>query len=218
MSKIGYIKILAIFLAISSIFIFSGCQKSSNDNGKKGSETSDNVQRISSEEALKDLKITLVDGQDYANINVDMIDFELKDLNGDNIKLSDYSGRVVILNFWATWCPPCKVEMPFMQQIHEKYNDVAILAVNSTATELRGGSDSKKAKKQVQKLIDSEGYTFSVPLDAENEVAALYSGIFPMRGIPTNFIIDKEGVIRYVSFGAFMSVDHMEQMIKLAQD
>lgn len=221
MIGIRYIKALTLVLVLVSLLIFAGCQEAEKDGVKDNSDNKgslDNVEKTSSKEALKDLEVTLEDGRDYGTIDVEMKDFELKGLDGEDIKLSDYSDKVVILNFWATWCPPCKIEMPYMQEIHEKYDDVVILAVNSTTTELRGGSDSKKAKKQVEKLIDSEGYTFPVPLDTDNEVSILYSGVFPMQGIPTNFIIDKEGIIRYVSPGAFTSVNHMEQIIKLAHD
>lgn len=216
--KKSYRNIFIIVIVLLSIFLYVGCQKEDNGNQSNEDRESDQVTQVKSEEKLADLKVALVEGQDYVKVDTDIVDFELKDLEGNNIKLSEYSGKVVILNFWATWCPPCRMEMPFMQEIHEEYEDVAILAVNSTTTELRGGKDSKKAKNRVKKYVEKEGYSFPVPLDTDNEVSMAYNSIFPMQGIPTTFIIDKEGTIRYVRPGAFLNRAHMEQFIKLAHE
>ena len=66
-------------------------------------------------------KVSLKENVDYLTIDKPLIDFELEDLNGNKIKLSDYKGQIVFLNFWATWCPPCRAEMPDMEAIHQEY-------------------------------------------------------------------------------------------------
>lgn len=230
MNRKRYMSILLIAMIVASMLLYAGCQKddgtnkaddnvSSGDNNKVDQEKESNADgRSNSEEKLADLKVNLVEGQDYKSLAIDIEDFELNDLEGNKVKLSDYSGKIVFLNFWATWCPPCRAEMPHMQEIHEEYEDVAILAVNSTSTELRGGRDSKKAKGQVKKFIDSEGYTFPVLLDADDEVSMTYNAIFPLTGIPTTFVIDKEGTIRYVRPGTFIDKEYIEQFIKLASE
>ncbi|MBA4538575.1 TlpA family protein disulfide reductase [Bacillus aquiflavi] len=122
-------------------------------------------------------------------------DFELKTLTGETVKLSDYKGKKVILNFWATWCPPCRAEMPDMQKFYEKMGtDEVILAVN-----LDPGAD-------VQGFMTEMGATFPVLLDEEESVMKTYK----ILSIPTTFFIDSEGVIRQKYTGA-MSLQMMKK-------
>jgi len=109
-------------------------------------------------------------------------DFSLEDLNGSTVSLSDYKGKRVFLNFWATWCPPCKAEMPDIEKLYQetKDSDLVILAVNV-------GED----KKTVQAFIRDKGYNFPVLLDDEGEVSQLYQ----VAGIPTSYFIDTEGYL-----------------------
>ncbi len=113
-------------------------------------------------------------------------DFELQNLLGETVRLSDYRGKKVFLNFWASWCPPCKIEMPHMENYYNKYkdsNNVEIIAVNMT---------SKERKREiVQEFVDSYGLTFPVLLDNEGKVEKLYEVI----GYPTTFLINEEGVV-----------------------
>lgn len=114
-------------------------------------------------------------------------DFELSTISGDAVKLSDLKGKKVILNFWASWCLPCKAEMPHMQQYYKKYKDsdnVEIVAVNLTTSEKRG-------IKGVEEFIDAYGLTFPVPLDKEGTAALAYK-IVP---IPTTYLIGTDGKI-----------------------
>lgn len=218
MKRRTYVNILLIAMMIASVFLYTSCQKRDDTGLDRSKGVVDEGEKFSSEEKLADLKVDVVEGDDYQSLNVEIEDFELLDLEGNKVKLSDYKDKIVLLNFWATWCPPCKAEMPYMQQIHDQYEDVAILAVNSTSTELRGSTDSNKAKNKVVEFINQEGYTFPILLDADDEVITTYNAIFPIMGIPTTFIIDKTGTIRYVRPGPFIDRQHIEQFIKLAQE
>lgn len=137
---------------------------------------------------------TIVTGADSATIEYESgleegnipPDFELSTLSGDIIKLADYKGKKVILNFWASWCGPCKAEMPHMQSYYEKYKDsanVEIIAVNMT-TEERG-------LESIEKFVDAYGLTFPIPLDSDGEVIDMYR----IMTIPTTYIISMDGTI-----------------------
>lgn len=111
--------------------------------------------------------------------------FTLSDTNGKTVQLSDFKGKKVILNFWATWCPPCQKEMPDMQAFYKKYgNDVQLLAVNLTSSE---GS-----KQAVSKFLKEKQFTFHVLLDDQDTVE---SKKYRVSTIPTSYFIDEEGKI-----------------------
>ncbi|MFD1707658.1 peroxiredoxin family protein [Siminovitchia sediminis] len=116
-------------------------------------------------------------------------DFTLETLDGETVSLSDYKGKKVILNFWASWCPPCKAEMPHLQNYYEtkaEQENVEILAVNLTNAE-RGGD----VRKKVENFIAEFGLTFPVPLDKNGEIGDTYQAFT----IPTTYMIDANGVI-----------------------
>ncbi|MDR7078302.1 peroxiredoxin [Neobacillus niacini] len=122
-------------------------------------------------------------------------DFELKTLTGETVKLSDLKGKKVMLNFWATWCPPCKAEMPAMEQFHKEAGDeVVILAVNIDP------------HLDVQAFVDENKITFPIPLDAEDTVNEMYQ----VLSIPTTYFIDTKGNIGNKYIGA-MNHDTMKQ-------
>ncbi|MCP3031296.1 TlpA family protein disulfide reductase [Halobacillus sp. A1] len=128
-------------------------------------------------------------------------DFELETLDGDKIKLSELKGKKVMINFWATWCPPCKVEMPEMERFHEKYGDeVEVLAVNATGTESKLGN--------VEEFIEEEGYTFPILLDQELETNDDYQAV----SLPTTYFIGTDGVIQQPRKVGPMTYDFMIEM------
>ncbi|HZG60044.1 MAG TPA: thiol-disulfide oxidoreductase ResA [Anoxybacillus sp.] len=128
-------------------------------------------------------------------------DFALKTLEGKEIRLSELKGKKVILNFWATWCPPCQAEMPEMQNFYEKYNkDIEILAVNLTSEDSRDKVDS---------FIKEYGLTFPVVLDEKGDILTLYK----ISPIPTSYMIDSEGIIRHKYVGP-MTYDQMVEFTK----
>lgn len=131
-------------------------------------------------------------------------DFELETLDGEMVKLSDMKGKKVVLNFWATWCPPCKAEMPHMENYYsnnaEKEN-VEILSVNLTTGENRG-------VKAVQEFVDAYELTFKIPLDEEGIVGETYQ----VYSIPTTFMLNTDGTISQKIVGP-MDEAIMEQLI-----
>lgn len=223
----------SVILALALIFIFTACTPGNAENitdkttdgsaadlntqtkepslneteGTDDPEPGD-TEAADAKASIKKPEDILKDYPYYAVIDQPIEDFELKDLNGNTVKLSDYSGKIVFLNFWATWCPPCRDEMPYMQKFYDKYKDedIVILAVNPAMVENQGMGDSKKAEKKVRKFIDDNKYTFPVLLDSEDTAWSFYQ----QRGIPANYIIDTEGMIKYLKPGAFSGVDEME--------
>ena len=127
-------------------------------------------------------------------------DFTLQDLNGNKVKLSDYKGKVVLLEFWATWCPPCRASIPGIEKLHETYKNkgLAVLAVSLD----EGGWDTVKS------FVQKNGITYLV-LRGNEEVAEKYQ----VRTIPLILILDKDGKIskRYLGFG---SEEDLEKDIK----
>ena len=121
-------------------------------------------------------------------------DFRLTLLGGGEVALSELRGQVVIVNLWASWCPPCRAEMPALQEAYEAYHDrgLEILAVNTTY------QDSQAA---AAGFVQEFGLTFPVPLDQTGEVSRSYL----LRALPTSFFIDREGVIQAVVIGGPMS-------------
>jgi cytochrome c-type biogenesis protein len=119
-------------------------------------------------------------------------DFTLVDQYGDEHTLSDYKGKVVFLNFWATWCPPCKKEMPDIEALYNEYGknegDVIILGVANPASE-EYPNNSDVTKKEVIAFLDDNSYTFPVVFDVTGDVLSNYF----ISAFPTTFLIDKEG-------------------------
>ena len=119
-------------------------------------------------------------------------DFSLETLDGKKVRLADLRGKPVLINFWATWCPPCRNEMPEIQAAYEKYTDkgLVVLAVDFTVQD---------------KLTDVKSYiqelklTFPILLDDTGDVSA---GLYGMIGLPTSFFIDPDGTLRRIQIGA----------------
>lgn len=131
--------------------------------------------------------------------------FRLKTLDGETVDLADNGGKPSFINIWASWCPPCREEMPHIQEAYEKYGDrVNFLMVNLTE------SDDMD---QMQEYLASEGYTFPVLLDEKGEVGDRYGVV----SIPVTFAVDEQGVIVHKQMGMMSKqqiFDLMEQLAK----
>jgi peroxiredoxin len=115
-------------------------------------------------------------------------DFALKSSTGENLRLSEFRGDVVMVNFWATWCGPCRQEMPLLDELYSRYGRVgfSLLGVNID-------DNSSKAMDMVSEL----GVTFPVLFDSRKEVSKLYQ----VEAMPVTVIIDREGTVRFVHHG-----------------
>jgi peroxiredoxin len=117
-------------------------------------------------------------------------DFVLTDLNNRKVRLSDFRGKVVFLNFWATWCKPCKDEMPSMEILHRKFakDGLVVLAVSI---------DRITTVKDIQPFIKSLNLTFPVLVDSWGKTDMPYK----RTGVPETFIVDQQGIIREIVIG-----------------
>ncbi len=116
--------------------------------------------------------------------------FEVPTPEGAKLTLADFRGRVVLLNFWATWCGPCKEEMPAMERLYQKFRvqGLVVLAVSN---------DSEGSTRSVARFVKESGFTFPVGLDPQLRVASLYG----IRVLPASLIIDRKGSISYIALG-----------------
>lgn len=134
-------------------------------------------------------------------------DFTAADLHGKSVRLSDYRGKVVFLNFWATWCPPCRAEMPSMERLHGVMDDknFAILAVN-----IENDSSS------VKDFLTQNPHSFKVLSDADAKVQNLYK----VFRFPETFLIDKQGKIiqHYVGARDWSSVEFLKYVSALTSE
>ena len=115
-------------------------------------------------------------------------DFTLKSLEGTNLRLEEYRGQVVLINFWASWCGPCRQEMPLLDRIHQRYQDAgfAVLGVN-----VEGEASAAR------KITDKTKVTFPVLIDAGQQVSEEYE----VEAMPSTVLVDRDGVVRYIHKG-----------------
>lgn len=126
-------------------------------------------------------------------------DFTLADLNGENHTLSEYQGQPVIINFWATWCEPCRREMPDLQAIYEQYADegLVVLAVNA-----------QESPDVVQRFVDDYDLTFPILLDTQG-IADRYD----VLAYPSTYFVDQDGRIRVDTFSGPMTSSYIESNV-----
>jgi peroxiredoxin len=131
-------------------------------------------------------------------------DFRLVDLEGKSQSLSQYRGKVVLVNFWATWCKPCTTEMPAMQTTYDKLRDkgFVVLAINEL-------EDDAKVREHIKQY----GHTFPVLMDRDNKVANQF-GVF---GLPVSVFIDEKGVVQEYIKGGLLTEDKIYQAVQRIQ-
>jgi len=135
-----------------------------------------------------------------AQVGMPAPDFQFQNPDGQHTSLSDLQGKPVLINFWATWCGPCRFEMPYLQQVYEEWSDkgLVVLAINI-------GESSA----QVEAFMQSHDLSLPVLLDAKQAVAQKYN----IWSIPTTFFIDKDGIIQEKIVGAFPSKIAIEEKL-----
>jgi peroxiredoxin len=134
---------------------------------------------------------TLIDnaGLEALKSGTQRIDFQLDNLQGAPTKLSTYGGKVVVLNFWATWCGPCRSEMPSLETLYQRYKADGLVVV---------GVNLEERSSDVKAFVKENNITFPVLLDASGRVGLTYGA----RSIPVTYVIDKKGFVTSGGIGA----------------
>lgn len=128
-------------------------------------------------------------------------DFALLNLAGQEVSLGDFRGQLVLINFWATWCPPCRAELPAIQAQYQNSDDLVVLGVNF-----------QEKSSDVKPFVEAEGLTFPILLDESGGVALMYRA----RGLPTSFLVDAEGIVTAVHIGP-MTDSQLEDYVTQAR-
>lgn len=192
------IKLGGILLIIIGILTFTGYANSissylnrysSNNENSNNREEKNTIQGSTTQESTAQQ-----DTSEQEDTTLEAFDFTLTDQYGNIHTLSDYKGKVVFLNFWATWCPPCKLEMPYIEELYNEYNlnqdDIVILGVaNPSSEEYPHNQDVNEA--EIKKFLDDNNYTFPVVFDKTGQTLNDYF----INSFPTTFMIDKLGNI-----------------------
>ena len=114
-------------------------------------------------------------------------DFKLLDLSGREVTLDQFEGKIVLLDFWATWCGPCRMVMPLLERLEKEYSDIMVqLAINI-----------QEPKDMIEDYVQNQGIHSLVLMDQEGSVSQSYGAV----AIPTQVLIDREGVVRYIQEG-----------------
>lgn len=188
-----------VFIVIAGMLVWTAMDFIGTD------DEADNIEQdgalLEAEPAQPDddepVEITDEEGIELGNIAPD---FELETLEGDTVKLSDYRGEKVIVNFWATWCPPCRDEIPDFKELYEK-EDVEILALNM--------GETKDKLEMVEEFVYDE---FEMDFPVLKEESGDLMDEYNVFAFPTSYMIDPDGHIQYVRPGA-MDYDEMKEQL-----
>lgn len=139
-------------------------------------------------------------GKPAPRSNAPAPNFTLVDLDGNTHSLSDFHGRPVIINFWATWCPPCRAEMPDLQRVYENYqdDDLVILAINND-----------EPPDVIIDFVEEYDLTFLILLDEGLDVTRLYE----VQAYPSTFFLDRAGRIRYDTYSGPLTESYVESIV-----
>ncbi|HZK29150.1 MAG TPA: TlpA disulfide reductase family protein [Clostridia bacterium] len=197
--------VLSVFI-FTTLLLSSACAKNPSNN----EETKASVE----EPATSDSDETQAD----ADERIKAFDFTLQDQFGEEHLLSDYEGKVIFLNFWATWCPPCKGELPDIEGLYRDNNrNTGALAVLGVIFPDEEGASSPSQREMntegIKQFLLEEDLTFPVLLDTEGKIFEKYR----VTGLPTTFIIDREGYFIGYAPGA-LPRDLMDYYVKQAME
>ncbi len=182
-------KVFGIIVVMA--LLFGGFYMFSKENNTKQDVSNNTVEENIDEENIDERSQEVAVGKIAPN-------FTLKNLNGEEVSLSDYEGKIVLINFWATWCGYCDKEMPDLQRIHKENEDLVVLAV-----------DVKENKEDVQSYIDKGNYDFPILLDENGETSINYL----VSAFPTSYFVDKKGILLGAVQG-MMTYDKMNSILE----
>lgn len=117
-------------------------------------------------------------------------------LDGEEVSLQDLEGSPVLLNFWATWCTPCRREMPFLQELYQEHRDAGLRVVGVSM-------DSRASVNEVRTFAERTGVTYTILHDA----SARGMDVFSVLGLPATYLLDRDGTIRFVRIGPILETD-----------
>ena len=175
---------------------------------KETEETTKKAAEESTDAAVTETSAEIEETTTAEPETVPAIDFTLTDQYGNTHTLSDYKGKTVFLNFWATWCPPCRAEMPDIQRIYETYStegDDALIVLGVAGPD----QGSEKSEEEIKKFLEDNGYTYPVLMDTTGEQFANY-GVY---SLPTTFMIDRDGNVFGYASGQ-LNEDTMKSIIE----
>ncbi len=140
--------------------------------------------------------------------------FRVEALAGDTARLSDWAGHVILLNVWATWCPPCRREMPSLERLHRRLADEGLRVVAVSVDDPAGG---RTVRQMVSGFVEEHGLTFPVLLDPGGRSVEL---VYGTPGLPTTFLIDRQGRIRrrVVGGAAWDQAPYSEMVQRLLEE
>lgn len=172
-----------LILIIGSVLVVSGC------------DAKNDAEKNSSENNIKGTEVTSLENKSDRDRNGEVIapDFKLATIGGEEFYLSDYKGKVVMLNFWGTWCPPCRKEIPDLVNLQTKYNKDGLEIVGIT---LNSGS-----AKEIQKFANEKQMNYTILTDFGNDETHTVTNLYgqtigePISSIPTTLVIDRAGYI-----------------------
>jgi len=210
MSVVQYtVKIGGILMVIMGVMMFTGTMNSftnylSDVPGVESEHKAD--EPILNEEADDSKEENAAD----PNALPPALDFELQDQFGTSHTLDEYKGKVIFLNFWATWCGPCRAEMPEIQDLYEKYKDSEDVVVLGVAAPSMGQETSQQG---IEEFLETNGYTYPVLMDENWE---LFQG-YGISAFPTTFMIDVDGNV-YGAIRGQITYDIMEDIIRQTKE
>lgn len=185
-------KIILLFLMV--LLGLVGCQTSQDHQDEPVNEVKVVDTSVNETAAAAEETAVLEAGKMIPN-------FMMENLEGDTLQLHDYQGKIILLNFWATWCPYCVQEMPALDAVNE-YDDVVVLAINA-----------KEDKQTIQDYLNGENYSFEVIYDE----IGYFSDRFYINSLPVTFFINEEGIL-LGNMPTMMTKEQMDQIIQDIRD
>lgn len=172
-SKTGLVAIVVMFMALlaGAFFLYNKLSDSYNPNQVAVNEQAGEVENEGDEQKVEPIIAP---------------DFTVYDADGNAVKLSDFYGKPLIINFWASWCGPCTMEMPVFQDAYEKYGDeINFVIVNKT-------DGQRETLESAKKFMEESGYTFPVYYDTDLNASSIYA----VYSLPATYYADKDGYLR----------------------